>query len=134
MTQPAPNVFGYDLSCVNDLDPGMAEVGGITVLAQALARRLITPRGQLIDDPNYGYDLNGFLNDDIDPIQDPPRIAAGIDLELQKDERVFSSTSQVTFATNVITTTTQVLSALGPFTFVLAVSNVTAQLLAVTPS
>lgn len=59
--------YGTDLSCVVDLDAGLAEVTGNTLLAQALARRLITPRGGLLDDPNYGYDLTQFLNADIGP-------------------------------------------------------------------
>lgn len=123
--------YGTDLSCVVDLDAGLAEVTGNTLLAQALARRLITPRGGLLDDPNYGYDLTQFLNADIGPT-DLASITAAVNAELLKDERVLSASVTVTFAGTVLSVTAQINAANGPFSFVLAVSNVTTQLLQVT--
>lgn len=122
--------YGSDLSCVTDLDPAMVETSGLHMLAQALCRRLITPRGTLIDDFNYGFDLRQFLGDDVGPA-DLARIASGVDAELLKDERVSASQTTVALAAqgvlNVVTTLTP--SAGPSFQLVLAITNVTATLL-----
>jgi len=123
-----PN-YGTDLSCVFDLDPGMVEVSGRLLLAQACVRRLITARGTLIDDLNYGFDVTQFLNDDLDPA-DLARIASSIDAELTKDERVFSSSTTVSLALNVLTISTQMTPSAGPtFQLTLAVNAVSVALL-----
>lgn len=128
-TAGTPPNYGTDLSCISDLDPSMAEVSGRLLLAQACVRRLTTPRGGLIDDPNYGYDVTQFLNDDLNPA-DLQRIASAIDAELVKDERVLSSTTQITLISNVLTIATQMTPSGGPsFSLVLAVSAVTVSLL-----
>lgn len=131
---PSQVNYGLDLSCVTDLDPGMVEVTGRTCLVQALARRLITARGTLIDDPNYGFDLNQFLNDDLDAA-DVARIGSGIDAEFLKDERVLSSTT--TAVLNVggaLVVTAQIQDQQGPFKLVLSVGSVSATILSITPS
>ena len=58
-TPEAPHGYGSDISGAADLDPDMAEVDGFSTLAlaQALVRRLDTPRGTLLDDGNYGMGL-----------------------------------------------------------------------------
>jgi hypothetical protein len=112
----------------------MVEVTGRTCLVQALARRLITARGTLIDDPNYGFDLNQFLNDDLDAA-DVARIGSGIDAEFLKDERVLSSTT--TAVLNVggaLVVTAQIQDQQGPFKLVLSVGSVSATILSITPS
>jgi hypothetical protein len=124
--------FGTDLSCVSDLTPNMAEVSGNTVLAQAIARRLITPRGRLIDDPNYGYDLSAFLNADLGP-GDVGKITANVYAECLKDERVLDAQVSVSLALNVLTVTVTLSTANGPFTLVLSISSVTTSLLTVPP-
>ena len=119
--------YGTDLSCVTDLDPSMAEVSGTILLAQACARRLLTPRGTLIDDANYGYDLEQFLGADIAPA-DVSQIQSSIQKELLKDERISDCTAVVTYtqATSVLVVKVQVSGAAGPFTFVLTVSELAA--------
>lgn len=57
-----PFGYGRDLSCVGDIDPRLAEVTGARAIAESLARRFTCPRGGLIDDPDYGYDLRAHLN------------------------------------------------------------------------
>ncbi len=117
--------YGHDLSCITDLDPAMLEIDGRLVLAQALARRLITPRGGLIDDPNYGYDLRLFLNDD-QTAAAVAMIGSGIDAEFLKDERVLASTTTVTFTTRgVLTTVSSITDNIGPFSLVLGVGGLT---------
>jgi phage baseplate assembly protein W len=129
---PSLPTYGHDLSCTNDLDPNMIEVDGLTTLTQAIFRRLITPRGTLLDDPNYGYDVTQFVNDDLSPA-DISRIGTQIDQELLKDQRVYASSTTVTYvaSASMLTIATVVTPSTGPtFTLVLAASQVTVQLLA----
>lgn len=124
--------LGTTLSCVFDCTDEYAVVSGRTCLAQALARRLVTARGGLIDDPNYGFDLTQFLNADMSPT-DIAQAESGTEAECLKDERVLAAdaTVAVTPAQALIVTIT-ITEADGPFSLVLAVSDVTVQLLTVT--
>lgn len=123
MTQPVD--FGTTLSCVFDIDSMGATVSGLLALSQALVRRITTPRGRLLTDPNYGYDVSGELNDDV-VAQQVGQIGANIDAEFLKDQRVFASTTTVTLLPdNSLNTSSSIQSALGPFSLILSVSNVT---------
>lgn len=122
--------YGLDLACVDDLDADMTEVTGRRVLAEALARRLSTPRGGLIDDPNYGTDVRGYLNDDLSKA-DIARIGAAVDAECRKDERVLRTTTQVGFVSGALTLSIQVVDLSGPFRLVLGVTDVSVDVLKV---
>jgi phage baseplate assembly protein W len=112
------------------MDAAAAEVSGRTCLAQAMARRLSTPRGRLIYDPNYGYDLTGEINDDVTP-RDIARITANVNTECLKDERVVATNVTATFANSILVVTIVLTDGQGPFTLVLAVTAVTVTLLQV---
>ena len=98
MTQPGFPValqvinpaLGSDLAGINDLTPTMQECSGRVALAQNLGRRLITPRGALIYDVNYGYDLNQFINADVSQA-DISQIQGYVRQEMLKDQRVISA-------------------------------------------
>lgn len=122
--------YGHDLFCVTDLDPGMIEVDGRVCLAQAIARRLMTPRGTLIDDANYGYDLTAFLNDDVDA-STINRMQGQIVAECMKDERVVGATATVVYTAQQLIVTISLTDGVGPFPLVLAVSAVTVQILSI---
>lgn len=79
--------FGTAWSCVTDLTMPAVLVSGNQVVAEAIARRWQTPRGRLIDDPSYGFDLSDYLNDDLAPA-DLARIGAQAAAEAAKDQRV----------------------------------------------
>jgi hypothetical protein len=139
MTQPNVLDLGSDLSCVSDLNPHMGVVSGRRLLAEAIARRLQTPKGALLDDPNYGYDLVGQLNADISQ-GDLGRIAAAITSECQKDQRVFSAAVTVVAATipgagNTsllgLKVTISLITGVGPFSLVIGVAGVTLTLLSI---
>lgn len=123
MTQPvSPTDFGTTLSCTFDIDPMGQTVSGLTALAQALIRRITTPRGRLLSDPNYGYDIGGELEDDV-TTQQVNAIGANVDAEFLKDQRVFSSVTSVTLQTDgQLDVASQVQSALGPFSLVFSLS------------
>ena len=102
-------------------------------VAEAIVRRWMTPRGQLIDDPNYGYDLTDAINEDLGAA-DLARIAYLAGQEAAKDERVLACPTQITLDQfgnmNVLG---QVTTASGPFDLVVSVNVVTVALLQVTP-
>ncbi len=124
--------LGHDLSCVSDLDLTGAVVSGRRLLLEACARRLITDRGTLIDDPNYGYNLTAWVNADIGP-GDIDSIQSGINAECLKDERVIACSSTVAVASSIMSVSIALVDGDGPFTLVLKVSDVTIELLTVSP-
>lgn len=128
------NDFGSDLSCIDDLSPSMAEVSFThLVLQEALARRLTTPRGFIIDDPLYGYDVRGWLNNATDN-KTIARIRGEIRGELMKDERVLSANVAVTVSGNPGSLTMLIQcegdSIAGPYNLVVSVDRVNVELLA----
>lgn len=127
MTQPAD--FGQDLSLVFDMDPMGAMVTGRDLLSQALVRRITTPRGRLLSNPNYGYDVTSEINDDLST-QEVSTIASNMDQEFLKDERVVSSSTTATLdADGVMTTITTIQDGQGPFSLTLQISAVNVSIL-----
>ena len=123
--------YGTDLSCVSDMDPLGAEVSGRLCLGQNLARRLQTPRGRLIYDGQYGFDLTAYLNADVSP-SDLAQLGHQVATELVKDQRVVSAAATVTLdAEGALTATCTIVDGAGPFPLVLTVSNVTPAILSV---
>lgn len=117
-------LLGVDIASLADLDPQLRLVGGRAVLAQDLAHRFETPAGGLFYDDSYGYDLRALLNAALDEA-DAPRIAAACEEQCLLDERVLAVRVAVTLyrAENRLTVAISVECAEGPFSFVLAVSE-----------
>jgi len=146
MTTKAPPDYGNDLSCGQvlttlpypdgttrtslsfDFAPNLAEVTGRALLSQAIVRRLVTYRGTLIDDPNYGTDVRQWLNDDLGP-GDVARIASIVQAEIKKDARIKSAQVTGAFANNALTLTCILTDAAGPFRLTLAVTAVSVKIL-----
>jgi hypothetical protein len=125
-----PN-FGTDLSCTTDLTTLMNEVGGIQIVSEAIYRRLTTPRGANIWDPNYGFDLQTLLNDDVNPGDLPP-LQQSIQQECLKDQRIIACQCQLQLLplpSGVLIITLTLTTGLGPFSLVLSVSNATVAIL-----
>ena len=122
--------YGSDLSCVSDIDPAAYEVSGRLLLGQALSRRLMTPRGRLLEDANYGFDLTQYVNSDLAPV-DLAQIRAGIETECLKDERILGATANVQLINNVLIVNVILLDGVGPFPLVLSVTAVTTTILSV---
>lgn len=119
--------LGTDLSCLTDLTATMSTVSGRRLLAEAIARRLQTPRGGLLKHPDYGFDLAGHINDDINA-SDIAVISSGVEAECLKDERVISATCACTFAVNTLTVVVTITDADGPFVLILAATAVSVTL------
>lgn len=120
--------LGTDISCTDDIDPTFRLVSGQRCLAEALYRRLITPRGTLLGDPEYGFDLRGLLNDDeLSPFQ----VGAGVEAELRKDPRVREVLVEVVAdaVAKSLHLTITVTDESGPFLLVLEVTDMSIELL-----
>lgn len=125
--------LGTDLYCISDLDPAGRTVSGPEALAQALARRLQTPRGALAaigDDPDYGTDLRDYVGEDVGAGAEA-QIEAAVRAECLKDERVRDVEVTASITDRTLTVGVRIASTAGSLRFVLAVSAVTVDLLKV---
>ena len=118
--------FGSDLSCRDDLTQNMVEVPGdsIQAVAEANYRRITTPRGSLLDDPDYGIDVREFLHQPA-TTQRQSEIAAIIRAELLKDDRndEISVSLQSTNAGRDWTIYIDGQTAEGPFSLTIALTD-----------
>lgn len=124
---------GADISTsASDLEALGTIVDGNTALAQALARRLTTPRGGLFYDLDYGTDLRAYVNDGLTPGQ-VSEIRSAIQRECLKDDRVFDVDCDTSFnsAAQTLSVSIRVVGADGPFDLTLAISKLTVDLLQV---
>jgi hypothetical protein len=83
--------FGADFSALPELSFTTFK-DGVDNLSEALARRLMTPRGGLFYDENYGFDTRSFINETMTDQQTYAleRLSA---IECEKDERVDGATA-----------------------------------------
>jgi hypothetical protein len=135
---PTTSPYGTDLGTFPnpaangaiDLDPGMIECTGRTLLAQSLVRRQTTPTGSVIDCPNDCLDLRGWLSNGLTQSQIQAQ-AGVIKTELLKDERVLDAQVQLTynFATQTLVIVENITSGYGPFSMTLTVNAVTVTVL-----
>jgi hypothetical protein len=108
-------------------------VSGRTLLIHALIRRISCKRGTLPDvviptnKGRYGVDVLDFANADM-PDEDIGQMAAAIDDQFRQDERVVTSTTTATLSNNVLTITSLVQDATGPFRLTFAANLLTQNL------
>ena len=124
--------YGFDISTPDaaDLDPLGTLVTGARALGQALARRLVTPRGGLLDDPSYGYDLRQLVGEALRP-GDLATVQAEVADQCRADERVDDAAVSVKQSAGAVRVEIILaLEAVGPLRLVLAVSAVTSEILA----
>ena len=122
--------YGVDVDCVTDIDKGFALVTGFKAVAQALARRLQTPRGGLFYDLDYGTDVRDLVEEGL-TAREIAEWQAAIAQECEKDERVEHADATIALdaAASTATIKVRVETSAGPFQFVLAVSALTVALL-----
>jgi phage baseplate assembly protein W len=120
--------FGIDLSALPDLSFGLKS--GRENLAEAIARRLITPLGSLFYDPNYGLDLRQYLNEALtDEVRYEIETLAAT--ECEKDERVLAAEVKLidTSTPRTLQLAISLETAEGPFRLILAINAVTVEVL-----
>lgn len=125
---PNPNDWGRDLSCITDLDTELSESTGHQVLAEALARRVITPNNTLLDDPAYGFDLTQYVNDDIDK-RTLAEIAQRTRGQFLEDDRVRDAVVEISFTGGLLIVAATIYTFAAPFRLTLSVDQVDVTLL-----
>ncbi len=114
-----------------DLDPYFRAVTGRTAVAQALLRRLVTPRGGLLGEPLYGLDVRAWTNDTIDA-RALRALETAAATQLRRDERVDDVSLVATFADDVLRLVGRVrlVGDTTPLRLTLAIAAVTAEVIA----
>lgn len=92
----APFRYGTDIACTDDIPADFREVSADDHqgIAESLVRRLLTPRGGLIDDPTYGDGLMSLIHHGI-TVQELAGIQQRIEQECRKDDRIDRCVVQV---------------------------------------
>lgn len=129
--------LGKEVSCTRSLKTGQY-VTGQRLVAEAIYRRLITPRGTLRggeEESNYGLDLAALVGT-VRSKSDVAALPAQIEAEIRKDDRVETVSVSIfeTTATNGLksfTLTFAVTTGAGPFTLVIGADAVTVELLGI---
>lgn len=114
--------YGVDIPAIPELS--WSPIVGLPVVAHALGRRFITPRGGLFYDPTYGSDLRSFLNR-------PDTTANRFELEVMaarealKEPRILDvDTTVQTWGKNAIRLGLNGELAEGPFDFIAHITEV----------
>jgi hypothetical protein len=94
-------------------------------VVEAILRRLQTPRGGLWYDRDYGADVRQFLNGSRSKFA----VAAVVEAEALKDERVEEASADVTFTDTTLEIVLRIVTAAGPFDLTIGVSDLTVALL-----
>ncbi len=120
--------FGQDFSCLPDLRPTVLN-SGLQNLAEAILRRLQTPRGGLFYDLDYGTDLREWVNGSF-AAADILRYQGLVQDECEKDDRVLSAEAQITpDGSGGFQVAIGLSTGIGPFNFVVGVSQASVSLL-----
>lgn len=115
--------LGTDLWCTDDLTETMKEVSGLLCVAQAVFRRLTTPRGALLDEPDYGLDVRRFLHRALTRAE-RESIPGQIRQEILKDPRIATVDVEIlTLTADEFTLDIRCTTAAGPFELVTSVST-----------
>jgi phage baseplate assembly protein W len=124
--------FGTDLTALPELRFQLKD--GLANLEEALARRLLTPRGGLFYDPTYGWDLRQYLNEVLDEATEH-EMKVLVEQELEKDPRVYRATVEaVAKDLRRVQVDALVETTAGPFRLTLAVSDVSVEVLRAQPA
>lgn len=126
------NDYGTDLAGVYDIPANFAAVTSKLNVAYAIARRLITPRGALIGDPDYGENIREDINMEYSE-RDLREREGRVRSECRKDERVNDADVQVTFVRSTGRMDVAIALDLNdgeePFRFIIAIDKVTVALI-----
>lgn len=104
--------YGSDFSCSSDLDFDLSLTSKRRSLGESVARRLGTSAGYLFYDPNFGYNVTDLIGR---AGVVPQVVAANVQNELVKDERINDAVATVTLNADRLTILCEVQDDDGPF-------------------
>lgn len=123
--------LGTDISGVRSLDRGWSVVTGNAALAEAILRRLTTPRGGLWYSLVYGFDLQSVIGSTLPMSVVNQRVQEQVLLEEEAADASVDSTLDA--RTGLLTVVISVVAAEGDFTLTIGIDEqhtVTAEALA----
>lgn len=130
-TLTVSDTYGADVSTFPDLDPAFKPLTGQRAVAEAVARRWITPLGSLAYDETYGEDVRALLNAEADS----PRLQAlrgALVAQATADERVLAASVDLTVSGptsgRTVTLKGRLTTDDGPFSLVLTITQLNANL------
>jgi hypothetical protein len=127
-------LLGIDIDVIDDLPPTFRLAYGPKALANYVLRELITPEGFLAvyfeGDPHYGQNVRGRLNSAW-TFQELSSLGGAIEAKLRRHDRIESATVAVShdLATSTLSVDISIETAAGPFRFLLAVTDLTVEVL-----
>lgn len=101
---------------------------GWDALRKVLCRRLVTPRGSLFYDANFGMDVRAWINEGI-TTQKLWELTTFIQREMEKDERVEAAVVTATPTTDALKIKAQIYTAQGQFALVVKASKLRVDIL-----
>lgn len=122
--------LGIDVATFPDLSDTFMLISGKRAVAEAIYRRLTTPRGSLPFHPDVGVDVRSYLNEDM-TLTSMSTLRSDVEQEVKRDERV--NDAQVTSTFNTSTESLEIVVQVGtddgPFRLTLNVTSLTATML-----
>ncbi len=128
----AQDNFGADVSTFleGDLDPYFRDLSGPRVVAEAVARRWLTPTGALFYDPAFGVDVRELLGAALTP-ERAFALRTKLAQQAEEDDRVDAADVDVSLdpRTRRLEIRASLRTAAGPFALVLAIDELRVELL-----
>jgi hypothetical protein len=128
----AEDNFGVDVSTFldGDLDPYFRSISSARVVAEAVARRWLTPTGALFYDPAFGIDVRELLGAALTP-ERVFALRTRLAQQAEEDDRVDAAEVDVQLdrASGRLVIRASLQTAVGPFALVLAIDQLRVDLL-----
>lgn len=115
--------LGSDIAGVMSIDYALSTVSGRMALAQAILRRLTTPRGGLLGDPSYGYSVHDLIGSSVPVSVIEQRVLEQVLLE----EEVEDARCNARMSNGVLFIEITVEDADGPFELTLTASELSTE-------
>jgi hypothetical protein len=124
------DALGVDVDVVTDASSDWKLARGRRNFANAIARRLSTPRGGLFYDPDYGLDLREYLNIGVTSVE-IANLPGEIALEVKKDPRAQTVAVRMRHyrPQERLTIDITIGPGVGPFRLIVSADEVTVELL-----
>lgn len=113
--------LGSDIAGVTSIDAALTTVGGRRALADAILRRLTTPRGGLVGAPEYGFDVRSVLGSTLPMSFIEQRVLE----QVLAEQEVADALCTATFHRGTLRIEIPVVDAEGPFDLTLTADELT---------